>query len=973
MNEKQKILIVDDKKENLVALRLVLKAVDADIVEAASGNEALTATLHNDFALGLLDVQMPGMSGFELAGYIRGELDKKPFPIIFLTAAYDDEHHMFKGYNAGGVDYITKPYSPEVLLAKVRIFLELDSNRRELEMHREHLETLVDERTYELRRETNERLRAEAAQATAESRYSELFSRMEEGFASHEIICDKAGKPVDYRFLEVNPAFERFTGLKREAIINRTALEVRPDTKPDLIEAYGHVALNQKTIHLQEIEGIPGKFFSVTVFSPRQGQFITVFSDVTERKRAEEELRLSEARLNEAQAVAKIGSWETMLPDLTVKWSAEIFRIFEIDPADFHPTHQGFLSFVHPEDREKVDAAFAASLEGKNIFNAIEHRIVTPGGRVKMVEECWRIFKDEKGGLMRAVGTCQDITDRKRSEAERRENFEMQGVLNAMLQHSLANIPLREKLKSHLEVLFGLPWLAVQPRGVIFLMNPKGGELSMAAQQGLPPQLLASCSTVPLGHCLCGRAAQTGRIVETSGLCAEHQNTYEGIKPHGHYCVPIAPGVQVLGVLNLYLREGVALSESQRRFIKHATDIMAENIIHEQTEAKLLHSQKMDSVGQLAGGVAHDFNNILTAIKCYGEFLRKDLEPQDPKLQDVKEILTAADRAVALTMQLLAFSRRQIMTPKVTDMNKCVSDMTNMLRRLIGEDLSLETKLAAAPCMVLVDTGQIEQVMANLVVNARDAMPGGGTIELSTEVLEESEELTKAHPELRRGPLVCLMVRDTGTGMTAEVKKHIFEPFFTTKEQGKGTGLGLSTVFGIVKQSGGDVEVESAPGKGTQFRIFFPCHKAALPEEEAAKIGRPAGAAKGGETVLLVEDEESLRRLARRVLETSGYLVLAAGGGAEALKELEKHGKPVDLLLTDVVMPGMTGRELARELAKRNMAGRTLYMSGYTEDAILKHGVLEENLSFIYKPFTVEGLAAKVRTVLDAPAGQARA
>ncbi len=389
-----------------------------------------------------------------------------------------------------------------------------------------------------------------------------------------------------------------------------------------------------------------------------------------------------------------------------------------------------------------------------------------------------------------------------------------------------------------------------------------------------------------------------------------------------------------------------------------------------QTEEKLLQSQRMESVGRLAGGVAHDFNNILTAIKCFAEFIGRELDPQDPKMKDVREILTASDRAVSLTRQLLAFSRCQIMAPRVVDLNKCVADITNMLRRLIGEDIALETKLLAAPCLVLLDSGQMEQVLVNLVVNARDAMLKGGAILLSTELLASSPALSRAHPDLPRGPLVCLKVRDSGCGMSAEVKSHLFEPFFTTKEKYKGTGLGLSTVFGIVKQSGGDIEVESEPGKGAVFSIYFPYCEAAA---EPGKIRAAAGGVKGRETILLVEDEESLLRLGRRVLEACGYTVISASDGPAALKEIKRHGKPVDLLLTDVIMPGMSGRDLARELARDKMAGRTLYMSGYTDDAIIKHGVLEPGIAFLYKPFTIDGLMVKVRAVLDAAAGQAGA
>ena len=389
-------------------------------------------------------------------------------------------------------------------------------------------------------------------------------------------------------------------------------------------------------------------------------------------------------------------------------------------------------------------------------------------------------------------------------------------------------------------------------------------------------------------------------------------------------------------------------------------------------ENQFLQSQKMEAVGVLAGGVAHDFNNILTAIKAYAGFIRKDLPPESPMRADAEEILTAADRAGTLTRQLLAFSRRQILAPRVVDMNKIVGDMTKMLSRVIGEDIKIGTELEPAPCLTLVDPGQLEQVVLNLAVNARDAMPKGGKLTLQTAIFAEDAALSAAHPDLPRGPLVCLKVRDTGTGMTSEVKARIFEPFYTTKEQGKGTGLGLSTVFGIVKQSGGEVAVSSEPGKGTTFFIYLPLAGNTVQYIQPNKDGRAANKT-GSETVLLVEDDESLRRLGARILKSSGYLVLAAASGTEALTVLEGHGKPVDLLVTDVVMPGMTGRDLALEIARRKQAGRTLYMSGYTDEAIVKHGVLEPGIAFIYKPFTVEALALKLREVLDGPADQAKA
>jgi len=386
-------------------------------------------------------------------------------------------------------------------------------------------------------------------------------------------------------------------------------------------------------------------------------------------------------------------------------------------------------------------------------------------------------------------------------------------------------------------------------------------------------------------------------------------------------------------------------------------------------KGELLQSQKIESVGRLAGGVAHDFNNILTAINGYTSLVLEGLPGDDQKRADLSEVLAAGERGARLTKQLLAFSRKQILDPQNLDMNAAIGATVNMLKRLIGDEVKLETHLAAQPCLVMVDAGQLDQVILNLAINARDAMLKGGTLTFETGIVDPDEEFWARHPDLPRGPLVCLGALDTGCGMTSEVKSHLFEPFFTTKEKGKGTGLGLSTVYGIVKQSGGALEVESAPNRGTTFRIFLPRVDALLPARHRVEgIVR-----RGSETVLLVDDDDSIRRVVERVLVLQGYTVLTAASGPEALAVLERHGRPVDLLLTDVVMRGMSGRELARTIAVKDMARRTLFISGYTDDAIVAHGVLEAGLSFMYKPFLPDTLLQKLREVLDSPADKAKA
>jgi signal transduction histidine kinase/CheY-like chemotaxis protein len=380
-------------------------------------------------------------------------------------------------------------------------------------------------------------------------------------------------------------------------------------------------------------------------------------------------------------------------------------------------------------------------------------------------------------------------------------------------------------------------------------------------------------------------------------------------------------------------------------------------------EEQVRQAQKMESVGRLAGGVAHDFNNLLTVITGYSELLLQKIGKESPMHEEVEEIKRAGERAASLTQQLLAFSRKQIIEPKVVHLDHLVAEMHKMLTRLVGEDIALQATTGKSQGSVKVDPGQFQQILMNLVVNARDAMPDGGKIVIETANVDLDEGYCAVHPYVKPGRFVMVAVSDTGKGMSEEVKAHIFEPFYTTKERGSGTGLGLATTYGAVHQAGGSIEVYSEVGIGTTFRIYLP-----RIEEEAVKpekVDRPTDLPGGTETVLLVEDEDTLRTLCERILGDLGYQVMPARNGAEAIAVAQKNGERIDLLLTDVVMPGMSGRELATQLVLHHPEMKVLFMSGYTDDAIGKHGVLDEGVSFIGKPYTPSALARKVREVLD--------
>jgi len=383
----------------------------------------------------------------------------------------------------------------------------------------------------------------------------------------------------------------------------------------------------------------------------------------------------------------------------------------------------------------------------------------------------------------------------------------------------------------------------------------------------------------------------------------------------------------------------------------------------------LVQAQKLESVGRLAGGVAHDFNNLLTVINGYSDLAMRRLNRSDSSWRPLEQIRKAGERAAELIQQLLAFSRKQTIQPTAISLNALVNETEGMFRRLLPESIETITQLDPSLGQIMADPGQIHQVLVNLVMNARDAMPSGGKLITETANVELDEQYAAAHPEVTPGPCVLLGVSDTGVGMNEDVRAHIFEPFFTTKGTGAGTGLGLASVYGIVRQSGGWIWVYSEPGKGTSFKLYFPRLDVTRPQEDV-KANAP-DSRQGTETVLLVEDREDVRSMAREVLESYGYRVLEAANGAQALEVAGRYTGHLDLLLTDVVMPVMNGRELSDRLKELRPETKVLFMSGYSENVIVHQGILKSGIAYIAKPMTPDALAAKVRETLG-PSSVAR-
>ena len=577
---------------------------------------------------------------------------------------------------------------------------------------------------------------------------------------------------------------------------------------------------------------------------------------------------------------------------------------------------------IHPEDREKVRQA-AEEARQTGVGKPLEYRVRHKDGTWRVLESTASVIRNSKGEPENLVVVNRDVTERRRSaEALRRSEAGFRsvvedapyGIYRASLSGELVLV------NSALEKMLGY-----SSQGELLRTNLGSGVYRYPVEHQKLNETLLHQETVKDVEVEWKRKDGAPIIVRCSG-CPIKDETGE-----------------------------VAYVE-----------VFAEDITERRTlERQLRMAQKMEAVGRLSGGIAHDFNNLLGVIIGYSQVLKRGLGPEHASFEHAQEIEKAGQRAVSLTRQLLAFSRQQVLEPVVLNLNTLVSDMEKMLPRLIGEDIALKLELDAFLSQVKADPSQIEQVILNLAVNARDAMPDGGKLLVQTANVNLDTTYTHNHPGSRPGSYVMLRVTDTGTGIDPEIQSQIFEPFFTTKERDKGTGLGLATVYGVVKQSGGYIAVDSEKGKGASFSIYLPRLEQPVAHPIAPLPAAPVNT-RGTETILLVEDAEPLRKLAELFLKESGYRILSAGDGQQALQVARQHFGPIALLLTDVVMPGMNGRVLGERLAPSQPGMKVLYMSGYTDSFIAGHGVLEPGTQLLHKPFSQETLTRKVREILDA-------
>ena len=658
---------------------------------------------------------------------------------------------------------------------------------------------------------------------------------------------------------------------------------------------------------------------SLDVSDPSKGQIIAVL-DISERKRAESALRQNEA----------------MFRALTETAASAIFivqreRFQYVNPATgvitgYSPDEMLAMEFwriVHPDFRTIVQKRAYSRLSGEEAPSRYELKIICKNGDERWIDvtAAYIEFLGEPGIL----GTAFDITEHKMAE-------------EALLRSE-------KRYRRFFDEDLAGAYIS-SPDGRLLACNPAFARIFgfSSVEDAL------RCNLGDLYPDPEGRRAFI-RLLERQGNLQQHEKELRRVDGKPVHAVENAVGT--------FTEEGELIEIKGYLF---------DNTEVKQLSEQLRQSQKMEAIGRLAGGIAHDFNNLLTAITGYAELLLASVDPLGPLRSKVEQIHKAADRAASLTQQLLAFSRKQMLRPEVLDVNLVVADMELMLNRLIGEDIELTMELERGPMRVKADRGQIEQVIMNLVVNARDAMPRGGTLSIETSDVELSRSYAHSHLVVQPGPYIMLAISDSGVGMDEETRSLIFEPFFTTKGADKGTGLGLATVYGIVKQSGGSIWVYSEPGKGTTFKIYFP--RILEASETAVSERETLGDLHGSEAILLVEDDAGVRELLSETLKSYGYVVMEASNGGDAIRISIECGIPLHLMITDVVMPGIGGCELAARVADLRPEIKVLYISGYTDRGVIKNGIVQPGAEFLQKPFGPETLISKVRDVLDSPKAQ---
>ncbi len=764
------------------------------------------------------------------------------------------------------------------------------------------------------------RKKAEQALRESEQKYRQLV----EGLLQGLIIVQ------DDRFVFCNSAFAEMTGYAVEEILSFSPDELEAKLHPDnqapgkrrQDRAAGKALPQRYEIRMAKKDGteIWMEAYSSSIEYNGSAALQTAFVDITKCKRAEESAVESRERLLLALQAAGMASWDLNNQTGEVVDDAHWMPSLGYQPHEIEQNLQGVNALIHPDDLQAIERAASDHLEGKTEYYSVEYRTQHKSGSwVWIMDRGKLVSRDSDGRPLRTIGVHLNISELKNAEQALKDSKEyFHQIINCI------GDPLFVKDREHIFLLINDAFCKFDGR-------PRDELIGQVSDSLLPEEI-----AVPR------REQDEDAFIKAMGYTTEDN-------------IPDSRGRT-----HTFLTKKSLLTDKDGNM--QMVGVLRDISEHKRLQAQFLQSQKMEAVGLLAGGVAHDFNNLLTVIKGYAEVIAEDLDPEDPKRRDLEQIVKAGDQAASLTSQLLAFSRKQILQPEILDLNSTITQMSSMLRRLMGEDIEIVAISQPDLGSINADPGQIQQILMNLAVNARDAMPQGGTLTIETANVDLDAAYVEEHPPTKAGSYVMLAISDSGIGMDAATQARVFEPFFTTKAKGKGTGLGLSTVYGIVKQSGGFIWIYSEPAKGTAFKIYFP-----RVEGQSPKITAESNAQNsllGSETVLVVEDEPSVRALTCRILQSKGYAILEASNGKAALDVAQSYSGLIHLVITDVVMPEMGGKALVSQLKIVRPDSKVLFVSGYADNAIVHHGILDSGVAFLQKPFTSDSLLRKVREEL---------
>ena len=933
--KESKILLVDDDELVLTRIETILKSEGHKVTTAKSGEKAIKLLEKNTFALVITDLVMENVDGFAV---VKKAKELSPETTTMVLTGYKTTDFVIDAFKIGVDDYLIKPSYTDDILFSVR-------------------------RCFEKRKANKERRQAEEALRESEGRYRILAERNPHGIQ----VIDPTGI-ITY----VNPAYQEMLGYTKEELLGKHIVDLlEPASKrPELREYLSLLVKEQPepTTYFQNNRRKDGEVIEVAVSwnysKDSEGNvvgFIFVITDITERKRADEKLRQSEEKYRDIFQNSLVSLWEEDISELRstiddlksqgikdfrkymdehlelAMQATEMIKVVDVNDAT--------LKLYGAKEKEELLGSLdnIATQDSLSVFKE-EIIAIAEGQRYIQTEVAGQTLQGERLDLLITMSippekeeyknmlvSIMDITSRKRTEE----------ALRASERQLTETVTATHTGYYEIDIESGK---AIWSDETYRIFGIDAGDK--------PPTIQTYSKLV--------HEEDRSKVYDIYSECIKENKTFDLT-----YRI-----LTVQGETRFVHSIGKVKSDSDGRAIKLIgtfQDVTEQKRAEESlraSEDQLRQAQKLESIGRLAGGLAHDFNNLLTTIIGYSELISMEEDLNDTTKEGVQEIKNSAERAAALTQQLLAFSRKQVLKPHVIDLNLLITKLGSMLKRLVSEDINLTTELGSNLGNIKADPGQVEQVIMNLVVNARDAMPEGGAITIETLGVNLDESYHQQHPEVIPGDYVLLAVSDTGHGMDEETQSQVFEPFFTTKEVGKGTGLGLSTVYGIVKQSGGFIWVYSKLEQGTTFKIYLPQITGTKKQHESRPQKKdPMG---GTETILLVEDEESLRKMAGKILKGYGYCVIEADDGMDALEIVNKKDYPeIDLLVTDVIMPKMGGKELSEKLFEEYPKLKVVYISGYTDNAIAHHGVLDEGVSLLQKPFSSESLAEKVREILD--------